>query len=429
MRICSPHCGIDPESVSGGETYERELLTRLSVEGAVVDILLARHLRHPNDVPNWVIHRLPIGRGLRWPVAMALLPPVIRRVHAETRFELLRVHSLRFIGPAAVIARRRYGLPVPIVSHHHHLDRSPLNRIIERRVIAASQRVITVSRFSRRQLVDELGADADRIEVVENGIDARFAPCDAEGGGARAAADGSAAVRARHGIGNAPLVLSLGGLKPRKNLPLLLAAWREVASARPDARLLIAGTGPMEGRLRRLARSLGLDHGVVFAGRVAEADKVAYYRAADVFVSPSSLEGFGFTVGEAMSCGLPVVVSDAGALPELVVAEHGGFLCRPDRAQDFAARLLLLLADADLRRQFGAFNRDRIARHFRWERAARRVMEIYADVLREWTAVRAAGRPGAGAPASEASNPEERAAGRPGAGAPASEASDPGSKI
>ena len=78
MRICSPHCGIDPESVSGGETYERELLTRLSVEGAVVDILLARHLRHPNDVPNWVIHRLPIGRGLSFEQSSAVVDCVLR---------------------------------------------------------------------------------------------------------------------------------------------------------------------------------------------------------------------------------------------------------------------------------------------------------------------------------------------------------------
>jgi phosphatidylinositol alpha-1,6-mannosyltransferase len=373
VRICSPHCGIDPESVSGGETYERELLTRLAGEGAEIDILLARHRRHPAGVANWTIHRLPIGRGLRWPVAMALLPPVIRRVFGETRFDLLRVHSLRFVGPAALIARRRYALPVPIVSHHHHLDPSPLNRLIERRVIAGSERVITVSRFSRRQLVEALGVDGDRIEVVDNGIDERFAP-----------GPGGQAIRARHGIERGPVALFLGGLKRRKNVGVLLEAWREVAGALPGARLLIAGTGPQEGRLRRHARALGLGDSVVFAGRVAEADKVGYYNAADVFVSPSSLEGFGFSVGEAMSCGLPVVVSDAGALPELVVDGEGGFLCRADRPSDFAARLRLLLGDADRRRRLGGANRERVDRHFRWPRAARRVMEIYEDVLTEW---------------------------------------------
>jgi phosphatidyl-myo-inositol dimannoside synthase len=372
VRICSPHCGIDPESISGGETYERELLRHLAADGAVIDILLARHKRHPEGVANWVIHRLPIGRGLRWPVAMLVLPPAIRRVHAETRFDLLRVHSLRYIGPAALIARRRYGLDVPIVAHHHHLDPSWLNGLIERRVIEGSERVITVSEFSRRQLVEALGVAAERIEVVPNGIDARFTP----GPGDR--------MRERHRLGDGPVALFLGGLKPRKNLRCLLDAWPAVAGARADATLLIAGTGPLEASLRRRAAALGLGDRVVFAGRVAEADKVAYYNAADVFVSPSSLEGFGFTVGEAMSCGLPAVVSDRGALPELVAHGEGGFVCRHDDAAELAHRLSSLLDDAELRRRFGAFNRDRVDRRFRWERASRRVWEIYEEVLAEW---------------------------------------------
>ncbi len=372
MRICSPHCGVDPESASGGETYERELLTRLAALGPTIDLMLARHQRHP-DVPNWVVHRLPIGRGLRWPVAMALLPPAIRRVFAATRFDLLRAHSLRFIGPAALVARRRYGLDVPVVSHHHHLDPSPWNRVIERRVIEGSDRVITVSEFSRRQLVESLGVSGERVEVVPNGIDERFAPDPAD-----------RAIRARHGLGQAPVALFLGGLKPRKNLDALLDAWRDVAAARPDARLVMAGSGPLEARLRRRARALGLGQVVVFAGRVAERDKVSYYRAADVFVSPSSLEGFGFTVGEAMSCGLPVVTSRAGALPELVIEGEGGFLCHPDRPLEIAARLLHLLGDAGLCRRFGAVNRERVDRRFRWDRATRRVLDIYEEVAAEW---------------------------------------------
>jgi glycosyltransferase involved in cell wall biosynthesis len=372
MRICSPHCGIDPESISGGETYERELLRHLAQRGAVVDILLARHKRYPEGVPNWIVHRLPIGRGLRWPVAMLLLPPIVARLHRTTRFDLLRVHSLRYIGPAALIARRWYRLDVPIVSHHHHLDPSWLNPVIERRVIEGSERVITVSEFSRRQLVETLGVDGDRIEVVPNGIDERFTP----GGGS--------ATRRRHGLGNGPVVLFLGGLKPRKNLAMLLEAWREVARERGDARLLVAGTGSLEAALRRRAAALGLADRVVFAGRIAEADKVGYYNAADLFVSPSSLEGFGFTVGEAMSCGLPVIVSDRGALPELVVDGEGGFVCRHDDATALARHILMLLGDAALRARFGRFNRERVDRHFRWDRAARRVLEIYQEVLAEW---------------------------------------------
>src|SRR5256885_17163969 len=73
VRICSPHCGVDPETTSGGETYEREVLRHLAGLGHSIELLLARHKRHPAGVPNLTAHRLPIGRGLRWPVAALLL--------------------------------------------------------------------------------------------------------------------------------------------------------------------------------------------------------------------------------------------------------------------------------------------------------------------------------------------------------------------
>jgi glycosyltransferase involved in cell wall biosynthesis len=134
VRIRSPRCGIDPESASGGETHERELLVHLAARGVINDIALARHKPCPAGAANWVVHRLPIGRGVRWPVAIGVLPPVVARIHRRTRFDLLGVHSLRDSGPTALIARRRCRLDVPIVGHHHHLDPSPWNHVIATRV-------------------------------------------------------------------------------------------------------------------------------------------------------------------------------------------------------------------------------------------------------------------------------------------------------
>ena len=361
---------MDPDTTSGGETYERELLRHLGRRGVEIDLMLARHKRVPVDVKNWTVHRLPIGRGLRWPVAAILLPPLIKRLYDLRPFDILRAHSLRFIGPAALAARRRYGLDVPIVAHHHHLDAGWLNPLIERKVIEGSDRVITVSEFSRRQLIDELGIGSERIDVVPNGIDERFAP----------GAD-SRALRERYGMGDRQVVLFLGGLKTRKNLPFLLDVWRRVATLRPRATLLIAGTGPAAGELHRRARQLDLVGRVVFAGRVSEQEKVGYYNLADIFVFPSSLEGFGLAVGEAMSCGLPVVTSDRGALPELVRDRHGGFVCRGNHLDDFSGALMMLLDDANLRRTFGSYNRQLVERCYRWGLAAARVHAIYDDLL------------------------------------------------
>jgi glycosyltransferase involved in cell wall biosynthesis len=370
MRICSPHCGVAPETTSGGETYERELLARLGRAGVDVELILARGKPHPEGVPHWTVHRFPIRRGLRWWVAPLIVPAAIKRVWDERPFDLLRAHSLRYIGPSALMARRRFNLDVPVVSHHHHLDPSPLNRLIEKRVVEASDRVVVGSEFGRRQLAAELGVRTDHVSVVYYGVDPAFVP-----------GPPPSELLDRHRLRGHPVVLFLGGLKPRKNLLLLLDIWAPVAARVPEARLVIAGGGPLRADLERHVRRLGLEGRVVFTGYVPEAEKVAHFRLADVFLFPSAMEGFGFSVAEAMSAGVPVVASDRGSIPELVAEGQSGFVCDPSVPDRFVERLLLLLGDAALREKFGAAARERADRLFRWEACVEGTRRVYEETI------------------------------------------------
>lgn len=381
LALCSPHCGVSPETTSGGETYERELLTRLGFDGVRIELILARGKPHPVAVPNWTVHRFAIGRGLRWWVAPLVVPAAIHRVHHEVGFDLLRVHSLRYIGPGALWARRRWRLDVPIVAHHHHLDPDPLNRVIEKRVVEACDRVIVGSEFARRQLAEALGARTDHVAVAPYGVDPRFAPRPARPD-----------LLARYGLGDGPVVLFFGGLKARKNLTLLLHVWVEVVRACPEARLLVAGGGPLLPELRHRAATLGLGDRVAFTGYVPEAEKAEHFNLGDVFVFPSALEGFGLAVGEAMSSGLPVVASDRGSIPELLVDGEGGFLCDPARPAQFVEALLRLLREAPLRAKQGAANAARVERWFRWERCTATTRAQYESVVAAWRARRASVR-------------------------------------
>ncbi len=362
MRVCTPHCGLDPEARLGGEVYEREILRALADRGMVFDILLARHKRLPEGVANWIVHRLPIGRGLRWPVAALLLPPFIKRVHDATRFDVLRVHSLRYIGPAALRARRRYRLDVPIVAHHHHLDEGRLNSLIEGRVMRGVERVVVGSEFAKRQASQELDVPAEKLRVVYYGVESRFRP-----------APKPEALVQRLGLDGKVVALFVGGLEARKNLSFLLDAWAEV----------------------RQARRLGLERHVLFTGHLPEAEKVAYYRLADLLVFPSLMEGFGLVVVEAMSCALPVIVSNRGSLPELVGDGEGGFVCDPADRGAFVRSVLRLASEPDLRRKFGTANRERADRLFRWDLCAAATARLYQEVLDEWRARGADRRPGA----------------------------------
>jgi len=375
---------VAPETTSGGETYERELLVRLGRRGVRLDVILARGKRHPPDVPNWTVHRFGIGRGLRWWIAPAVVPGAVKRVWDAGGFDLLRVHSLRFIGPGALWARRRFRLDVPIVAHHHHLDPSPLNGLIERRVVDNVDRVVVGSEFARRQLAAELGCRTDHVAVVPYGVDERFAPRPRRSD-----------LVERYGLGGAGVVLFFGGLKRRKNLPLLLDVFARVAPVAPSARLVIAGGGPLRADLERRAHELGLGGRVVFTGYVPEAEKVDHFNLADVFVFPSAMEGFGLAVGEAMSCGLPVVASDRGSIPEVLVDGEGGFLVDPAAPERFAERLSVLLAESGLRAALGKANRARVDARFRWDRCVASTAAVYEETVADWrrpTAVRSGAR-------------------------------------
>jgi len=371
MVICSPHVGIAPESSSGGEVYEREVLKHLAMEGVQIDLLLPGRAPCWANVPNWHVHRTRLPKGFRWYISNLVFPPYIKRLYDQRPFDLLRVHSLRFVGPAALWARRRYRLPVPVVAHHHHVDRNWLNPVIERRVIEACDLVVTVSEFSRCQLAAELNVDVGNVAVVHNGISRSLRPQPRD-----------QALAERLGLGKDKVLLFLGELKPRKNLPFLLQVFGDVvAELKGGVRLVIAGSGSEGQALRRQARDLDVGDRVVFTGYVPEADKARFYNLADVYVHPSSLEGFGMTVGEAMSCAKPAVATAVGSLPEVIVDGKTGFLVPLGNRRQFAERVVALLRDESLARRFGEAGRRRVESLFRWDMAARRLVDLYRQAL------------------------------------------------
>jgi glycosyltransferase involved in cell wall biosynthesis len=301
-----------------------------------------------------------------------VFPPYIKRVYDEHPFDILRAHSVRFVGPACLWVQRHYRLPVPVVVHHHHLDPDPLNGLIERPVLFGADLIVTDSEFSRRQLLEEMQVPAEKVGVVYCGIGPQFVPQPRD-----------EALLAHLGLTGKQVLLSLGLLIPRKNLGFLLKVFAHVvARCGNRVRLVLAGSGPEEARLRKQARALGVAGQVVFTGYVPEADKVRYYNLADVFVQTSKLEGFGLVVAEAMACGVPVVVSRVGSLPEVVADGVTGYLCELDDVGTFAASIMRLLDDDSLRHQMGQAAQVQARQRFDWDEAARSVGVLYENLKR-----------------------------------------------
>jgi glycosyltransferase involved in cell wall biosynthesis len=183
------------------------------------------------------------------------------------------------------------------------------------------------------------------------------------------------------GLGGKRTLLCVARFVPIKNVALLIDAMARVAAADPLAHLILVGEGPDERNLKTQAARLALNHRITFAGHARHHELAPFYRSADLFVLPSDFDNSPNVVLEAMSCGLAVVATDVGGVPEYVAHGKGGALT-PARDADALGRTIVEWLDAAARRrEAGAFNRQRAVQQFSWRASAKRLLGVYETVL------------------------------------------------
>lgn len=258
--------------------------------------------------------------------------------------------------PDAVGASRlaaRLGIPCVVKVHGSDLNvqaEFALRRCQIKSTLRRADAVVAVSRALADKAV-EIGAAPARTRVIYNGVDTTlFAP------GSRSAA------RRRLGLPDgSPLLLYVGNLKASKGCLDLLAAFPELLTRHPDARLVYVGAGPYRARLLERAAAPDCDGRVRLVGAVAHDALADWFSAADLLCLPSYNEGVPNVILESMACGTPVVATSVGGIPE-VVPEYAGVLVP---AHDGAALVTALDQAAG-----HAWDTSRIAAHaagFRWE--------------------------------------------------------------
>ena len=157
-----------------------------------------------------------------------------------------------------------------------------------------------------------------------------------------------------------PLIVCIAALTREKGVDVMIDAMPAVLASHPGARLVVAGDGPERGELAKRVAALGLGDAVTLAGHVA--DPEAMLDRATVAVQPSRSEGYGSSVLEALSRGVPVVASRTGGLPD-ALASGGGVLVAREAPGDLAAAVSALLGDAERRRELGGEGRAHAAEH------------------------------------------------------------------
>lgn len=237
----------------------------------------------------------------------------------------------------------------------------------ERFVAKRATRIITPSRYLK-ELVMGWDIPAEKIDVVYNST------VPAEGN-----ALSKEEARSSLGVDGDPLLFSAGRLAPWKGFDTLIDAMPDILGRRPNARLLIAGSGPEEESLTDQIQKANLDGRVILVGPLDRRSLARHLSASDVFVLASTYEGFSHVLLEAMHAGLPVVASRVGGNPELVDEGESGLLVNP-RAEDVAVAVHRLAADVELRQRLSR-NAPRRASSFRWEDMVSKTRDILSSLV------------------------------------------------
>jgi len=246
------------------------------------------------------------------------------------------------------------------------------HRLMERVSNRCLTRAIGVSRNTAANWLRRDRLDPARVMTIYNGIDPTSFRRRSEPGAARAS------------LGLDPRRLTVGAvgrLDEVKGFAYLIEALGMLSTRELDVQLVIVGSGPLRDELEGDVVRLGLAGRVVFAGQRTDVQGV--YDALDVLAMPSVCESFGYVALEAMACGLAVVGTTTGGIPEVVAHGETGLLVRPRDSVGLAVALGRVLSDRELRRRMGDAGRRRVMERFTEREMVARTIEVYRDILRQ----------------------------------------------
>jgi len=351
---------------------------RLAVEFRRRGIDVSVVTRHFPHLPTFeTIQGIPVYRAIRTlergPLFGLLYVFSLGRFLIQSRqeFTILHIHHIYLDALAAVLLHPL--IRIPIVARAEcpgepgdmaRLRRGRFSRFwfpLLRRV----DRVVALSAELRDELLAH-GFPEPRITLIPNAVDtSRFSP----------------AWRNEQGSLLEPRVIFVGRLVPQKQPEVLLRAWPTVVGRCPGARLLLIGTGPLEGELRALVQTLGVLGSVQFVGEVLTVE--AYLRAGHVFVLPSRAEATSLALLEAMACGLPCVVTRIGGNVDIITDRVNGLLVEPGNSLQLAQAILYLLENPELAGRLGTNARQTVMENFSIDLIVNRYIGLYHELLHE----------------------------------------------
>ena len=282
---------------------------------------------------------------------------VLNNINRHGKYNAIHCHDWLTMT-AGTVLKEKTGIPLVVTVHSTEYDRSGwLNPNqwfidIERNGMEHANRIIAVSHFTKRIIVEKYGVPADKITVIHNAV---------------------YPVPEGH---KKDIVLFLGRLTIQKGAEFFLRAAQKVKDFEPDARFVVAGSGDMLPRLITQAIDLGLSDKVIFTGRLSDEEVKHLYGISSVYVMPSVSEPFGITALEAISAGTPTIASKTAGFSEV----FNNCLKVDFWDTDEMANKIISLLRYDPLRKTMAVEGKREIKLFTWDRVADKTIEVYRSV-------------------------------------------------
>jgi glycosyltransferase involved in cell wall biosynthesis len=247
-------------------------------------------------------------------------------------------------------------------------------RIFEEKMLERANKIIAVSHFTKRELLEYYKVPEEKIRVIHNGVDVnKFKP-----------AQDKRKIKQALGFNPDDLtILSVGRLYARKGLFTLIESMPAIVERFKNAKFIISGKGQSD-EMRKLlahAEKIGVKDNLIFTGYYPDKKLPKLYQAADVFAFSTFYEHHPFAVLEALSTGLPVVTTSVGGIPETIDSGKNGFLVEPFNPKQFADRILYLLEHPAEASEMGLLARQTILERFDWRIVVKDVLRVYDEAL------------------------------------------------
>lgn len=366
MRICylADASSVHTRKWTGHFVEKRHDVHVISFEDAKIEGVTVHVLKLPVLIRN-ATFPLKVASIYRIKTLIKKMEPDILHAHYVTNYGLFG--ALCNFNPFVITA---WGSDILIVPESRLI--SAIKRYIATYTLKKADSV-TCDAEHMKETMKRLGVPEEKIKLIYFGIDTRrFSP-----------GQKSEKLKVRLGVYNSPTIITLRNLRPVYDVESLVKSVPLVLKEIPESKFIIAGKGPEEERLKELAKSLGVSDSVKFIGFIPNDELPEYLNSMDVYVSTSlSDAGIAASTAEAMSCGLPVIVTDVADNKEWVEDGITGFVVPTKDPKLLAEKIIYLLQNENVRKKFGKISRKIIEERNNYHKEMGKMGKIYKELVR-----------------------------------------------